>query len=185
MDFPRYRLFDVITHQLQKFPKKNMLNAKVNGQWKEYSTADVQAIANRFSAGLLKLGVNGNNFTAEGSYKIAIISNNRPEWIFTDLAVQQTGAILIPIYPTTNPLELQFILNDAQVKYIFVSDAVLLEKVNSIKANIPSLQGVYTFDHIDGADHYSIIPGLADEESMKQVKNLKIKFQKKHLPPLI
>ena len=71
MEFPRYRLFDVLEHQLQKFPKKNMLNAKVNGQWQGYGTAEVQTIANRFTAGLLRLGVNGNNFTPEGSHKIA------------------------------------------------------------------------------------------------------------------
>src|SRR4051812_28443155 len=98
MDFPGYRLFDVLSYQLQKFPKTDMLNAKVNGQWKSVSTAEVQHIVDRFSAGLLKLGVAANNFTAEGSDKIAIISNNRPEWLFTDLAVQQTGAILVPIY---------------------------------------------------------------------------------------
>ena len=95
MDFPKYRLFDVLSYQLEKFPKKNMLNAKENGEWKGYGTAEVQTIVNRFSAGLLKLGINGNNFTPEGSHKIAIISNNRPEWIFTDMAVQQTGAILV------------------------------------------------------------------------------------------
>jgi long-chain acyl-CoA synthetase len=185
MDFPRYRLFDVLTHQLRQFPKKNMLNAKVNGQWKGYSTAEVQDIVNRFSAGLLKLGVNGNNFTPEGSHKIAIISNNRPEWIFTDLAVQQTGAILVPIYPTTNPLELQFILNDARVRYIFVSDAALLDKVNSIKATVPSLQGVYTFDQIAGADHYSKIFSVADEESLQQVEKIKGEIPNSHLATII
>ncbi|MEI4563268.1 AMP-binding protein, partial [Klebsiella pneumoniae] len=82
-------------------------------------TEEVAGIVNKFSAGLLHLGVSGNNFTPEGSDKIAIISNNRPEWVFTDLACQQIGAILVPVYPTTNPLELEFILNDAAVKYIF------------------------------------------------------------------
>ncbi len=128
MEFPSYRLFDAISYQLKKFPKQDALAAKINGEWKGHSTAEIQKTVNRFSAGLLKLGVNGNNFTPEGSHKIAIISNNRPEWIFTDLAVQQTGAVLTPIYPTTNPQELEFILNDAQVKYIFVSDEALLIK---------------------------------------------------------
>ena len=185
MDFPKYRLFDVLSYQLEKFPKKNMLNAKENGEWKGYGTAEVQTIVNRFSAGLLKLGINGNNFTPEGSHKIAIISNNRPEWIFTDMAVQQTGAILVPIYPTTNPLELEFILNDALVKYIFVSDAALFEKVNSIKSKVASLQGIYTFDKIEGATHYSKVIETADEENLQQIERIKSEIPNSHLATII
>jgi len=185
MDFPDYRLFDVLSYQLQKFPKSDMLNAKINGQWKSVSTAEVQHTVDRFSAGLLKLGVAANNFTAEGSDKIAIISNNRPEWVFTDLAVQQTGAILVPIYPTTNPLELQFILNDAQVKYIFVSDADLLAKINSIRSNTPSLKGIYTFEKIEGAQHYSEVVALGDEASLQQLEKIKQQIPNTHLATII
>ena len=113
------RLFDCVDFQLQKFPRKDMLAAKVNGKWISHSTEEVKEIVTRFSAGLLQLGVSANDGSDEGTDKIAIISNNRPEWVFTDLAVQQTGAVLVPIYPTTNANELQFILNDALVKYIF------------------------------------------------------------------
>src|SRR5688572_20762999 len=116
------RLFDAVDDQLTKFPQDDMLAAKVNGVWRTYSTREVKEIVNAYSAGLLQLGVTANDFTVESADKIGIISNNRPEWIFTDLAVQQTGAILVPIYPTTNPIELEFILKDAAVKYIFVSN---------------------------------------------------------------
>ena len=147
------RLFDSLDYQLEKFPKPDMVAAKENGQWRTYSTQEVKNIVNNFSSGLLNLGVSGNDMTAEGSDKIAIISNNRPEWIFTDLAVQQIGAILVPLYPTTNNNEIEFILGDAKVKYIFVSNLELLEKINSIKSKIPSLQNVFTFDEIAGANH--------------------------------
>lgn len=147
------RLFDAVSYQLQHFPKPDMLVSKVNGAWKPYSTQEVQEIVNRFSAGLLSLGVSGNDGTAEGADKIGIISNNRPEWVFTDLAVQQTGAILVPLYPTTNPLEIKFILNDAAVKYMFVSSTELLEKIRDLQKDIPSLQHIYAFEEIPGADH--------------------------------
>ena len=141
------RLFDCIDHQLAHFPKQDMLNAKVNGVWKNYSTALVKELVDRLSAGLLQLGVSGNDFTDEGADKIAIISNNRPEWLITDMAVQQTGAVLVPIYPTTNANELQFILNDAQVNYIFVSSKDLYDKVKSIFAYVPSIKNIYSFDN--------------------------------------
>ncbi len=167
------RLFDCIDHQLQHFPRPDMLAAKENGQWVQYSTEQVADTVNRLSAGLIKLGVSGNDMSPEGSDKIAIISNNRPEWVFTDMAVQQLGAILVPVYPTTTPLELEFILNDAAVKFIFVSNEELLQKIQSVLPKVPSLKNVYTFDRIAGAAHWSEITGLADKDSLQKVAAIK------------
>lgn len=167
------RLFDCMEHQLAHFPKKDMLSAKENGQWKSYSSQEVTDIVNKLSAGLLQLGVSANDFSPEGSDKIAIISNNRPEWVFTDLAVQQIGAILVPVYPTTNPIELQFILNDAAVKYIFVSNDEMLQKINSIIEKVPSIKAAYTFDQIAGAHHWSEVTNLATTELVQQVNSIK------------
>lgn len=179
------RLFDCLEHQLQHFPKSDMLAAKEKGQWVKYSTQQVADTVNRLSAGLMKLGVSGNDMTPEGSDKIAIISNNRPEWVFTDMAVQQLGAILVPVYPTTNPLELEFILNDAAVKYIFVSNEELLAKVNSLISKVPTLKKAYTFDKIAGAAHWSEVTDLADEASLQQVAAVKQNVPASHLATII
>lgn len=179
------RLFDCLEHQLQHFPKSDMLAAKEKGQWVKYSTQQVADTVNRLSAGLMKLGVSGNDMTPEGSDKIAIISNNRPEWVFTDMAVQQLGAILVPVYPTTNPLELEFILNDAAVKYIFVSNEELLAKVNSLLPKVPTLKKAYTFDRIAGAAHWSEVTDLADEASLQQVAAVKQTVPASHLATII
>lgn len=185
MEYPSYRLFDAVAHQLEKYPKPDMLNAKVDGQWKSYTTQDVEIAANKLSAGLLKLGVSGNDFTAEGSDKIGIISNNRPEWVITDLATQQIGAILIPIYPTTNPLEIEFILNDSGVKYMFVSDEALFNKINDLKEKIPSLKGIYSFAHINGTPHFSTLLEMADNESLEQVEKIKSSISNHHTATII
>ncbi|MEI6263820.1 MAG: long-chain fatty acid--CoA ligase [Sphingobacteriia bacterium] len=179
------RLFDCLEHQLAHFPKKDMLVAKEQGVWKKYSTQDTAEIVNRFSAGLLQLGVSGNNFTPEGSDKIAIISNNRPEWVFTDLAVQQIGAILVPVYPTTNPLELEFILNDAAVKYIFVANEELLLKVNSILGKVPSIKTVFTFDKIEGAAHWSSVTEMAHTQLLQQVNEIKATVPEEQVATII
>lgn len=185
MDYSTIRLFDAVDYQLKKFPKPDMLNAKINGQWRGYSTAEVQELANKLSAGLLKLGIGGNDYTAEGADKIGIISNNRPEWLIADLATQQTGAIIIPIYPTTNPNEVEFIFNDAQVKYVFVSDAAMLDKVKSIKDRVPSIKDIYTFDEIGGANHYSKLLAMADAESLQKVEEIKKGIPTSHLATII
>lgn len=162
-----------------------MLAAKENGQWVTYGTQQVADTVNQLSAGLLKLGVSGNDMTPEGSDKIAIISNNRPEWVFTDLAVQQLGAILVPVYPTTNPLELEFILNDAAVKYIFVSNEELLQKIQSLLPRIPSIKGVYSFDRLQGAAHWTEVTALADKAALQQVAVIKQSVPVSHLATII
>jgi long-chain acyl-CoA synthetase len=179
------RLFDAVDYQLGKFHKPDMLAAKENGQWKKYAAQEVKDIANKLSAGLLQLGVTANDMTPENSDKIAIISNNRPEWIFTDLATQQIGAILVPIYPTTGAHDIEFILNDAQVKYLFVSNAEMLEKVKPLACKIPSLKNIYTFERIDGADHWSTVTTLANEQSLQQVESIKKTIPVSHLATII
>lgn len=166
------RLFDCIEHQLQHFPQEDMLAAKENGVWRKYSTQEIATTVNQLSAGLLTLGLSGKDYTPEGSDKIAIISSNRPEWLTADLAAQQIGLIWVPVYPTTNPLELKFILNDASVQYMFASNQELYDKVMSIKAEVPSLKEVYTFDHIAGAKHWTSLLNK-DADLLNQVEVIK------------
>ena len=179
------RLFDCLDHQLQHFPKQDMLAAKENGEWVKYSTEAVAKIALEFSAGLLELGVSGNDLTPEGSDKIAILSNNRPEWVFTDFAAQQIGAILIPVYPTTNPLELEFILNDTATKYVFVSSKDLYDKVKDVSAKVPSVINIYSFDKMEGVPHWSEVTKLATENSIAKVRALKTQISDSHLATII
>lgn len=179
------RLFDCLEHQLQHFPKQDMLAAKENGKWVKYSTAEVVDIANKFSAGLLELGISGNDFTPEGSDKIAIISNNRPEWVFTDLATQQTGAILVPVYPTTNPLELEFILNDAAVKYVFVSSQDLYEKAKDVCARVPSVKKIFSFDRLEGVAHWTEVLAMASPTALEKVAEAKAMVPTEHLATII
>ena len=167
------RLFDCLDHQLANFPKQDMLAAKEKGIWKTYSTEDVASTVDALSAGLLSLGVSGHNFTPESSDKIAIMSSNRPEWVFTDLACQQIGAILVPLYPTTNPIEVEFILNDAAVGYVFVSNLELYEKVKSVASKVPSIKGIYTFDAIEGAVHWTSLTNAATQALLDQVASIK------------
>src|ERR1022692_544108 len=148
------RLFDCIEQQIQKGATHPIVAAKENGSWKEYSIQELTETVNQLSAGLLKMGLGCGDRTPEGRDKIAVIAKNRPEWLILDLAVQQIGAVLTPVYPTISESELEYILQDAQVKIIFVNDASLAEKVNGIRSNVPSLREIYSFDKIDPIKHW-------------------------------
>ena len=165
------RLFDFMEYQLQHSPLEDMLSGKEGGIWKKYSTEEVANTVNALSAGLLKLGISCNDKSPEGRDKVAIVSKNRPEWLMIDMAVQQIGALLTPIYPTINVNELEFILQDAEVKIIVVNDESLCEKVQSIKARLPHLQEIYSFDIVVDVKHWKEI--LNNEPGyLEQVKTI-------------
>ncbi len=152
------RLFDFVEEQHKSFPKTDMLAAKnADGDWRKYSTSEVVETVNRLSAGLLSLGLSGNDLTVETQDKVALISRNRPEWLLLDLACQQIGVVLCPVYPTSNINELEFIFTDASVKYVFCSDNDLLEKMEVLRGRVPSLQDIYCFDQITGAKYWETL----------------------------
>jgi long-chain acyl-CoA synthetase len=178
------RLFDCIEWQLQRATSHVVMAAKENSSWQRYSIFEIAETVNKLSAGLLQLGISNNDNTPEGRDKIAVISKNRPEWIMLDLAVQQIGAVLTPIYPTISDAELEFILQDAEVKIIFVNDASLFEKVNNIKANLTHLKKIYSFDKIENVKHWKeILSG--NEIYLEQVKIISDKIQYEDLATII
>jgi long-chain acyl-CoA synthetase len=164
------RLFDCLAWHLERQPLDVMLAGKESGQWKKYSTKEVANTVNNLSAGLLSLGIGPNDMTVAGRDKVAILCKNRPEWLMLDLAVQQIGAILVPIYPTINVNELEFVLNDAQVKLAFVNDEDLYLKALSLKERVHSLQEIYTFEHAPNARHWKEVSDRATPELLARIQ---------------
>jgi long-chain acyl-CoA synthetase len=141
------RIFDLLPHYLENFPREDAVCGKENGVWVHYSTAQYILKSEQIAYGLLQLGVKKGD-------RIASISNNRPEWNFLDMAIHQVGAIHVSIYPTISEADYQYILNHADVKMVFVSGWELLRKIENLINSIPSLKNnVYTFRNLRGYKH--------------------------------
>jgi len=136
------RIFDLLPYYEQKFkPKDDVIASKENGQWVKFSIRQYREMADNISYGFLALGVKPGD-------TIAQISPNRIEWNIVDMAILQAGAVHVPIYPTVSESDYKYILNHAEVKYVFVSGMELLRKIQHILPEVPSLLGVYTYkDH--------------------------------------
>lgn len=159
------RLFDFPYYQLEKYNLSKSLVTKYDGKWEATSTKEYIDKANAISRGLLRLGVQPND-------KIGIISlSNRTEWNICDIGILQTGAQDVPIYPTITKDDYQYILNHSECVYCFVSCTEVLEKINSIKENVPSLKGVYSFDEIGNCSHWSEVLKLGEDESNQSELN--------------
>lgn len=179
------RLFDCIQYHLERTPLDVMLAGKESGQWKTFSTRDVANIVDELSAGLLGIGIGPNDMTVEGRDKVAILSKNRPEWVMIDLAVQQVGAVLTPIYPTINVNELEIIFKDAQVKIVFVNDEELFHKVLSIKDRVPSLREIYTIEHVPKAKHWKELRAMSNPDLIGRIKPISDKIDYEDVATII
>ena len=172
------RLFDILQHQLENYPCEDSLAAKENGEWVKWSTQKFSETAHKFSRGLIAMGIKPGD-------KIAMISNNRPEWHVADIGILQTGAIDVPVYPTISEQDYKFIFNDAGVKLCIVSDEELLGKVRAIESEVPTLEGIYTFTQIEGAEHWSTILDRAEEVEASAVEATKAAIKEDDLATLI
>ncbi len=157
------RLFDFPYYQLEKNNVPDCLVTKYNGVWVKTSTQEYVDKSNAISRALLRMGIQKND-------KIAIISSsNRTEWNIMDIGVMQTGAQTVPIYPTIAAEDYEYILNHSEASYCFVSDDVVLQKLLSIKKNVPLLKDIFSFDEINGCKNWKEVLALGEDSSNQDV----------------
>lgn len=172
------RLFDILQVQQSSFPQQDAFSSKVNGTWVKRSTSEIISEANRVSQSLLKLGVQPDD-------KIALVSTSRPEWNIVDQGILQTGAVNVPIYPTISENDYRFIFNDAEIKYAFVNDKNLFHKINAIKADVPSLKEIFSFERVDGCKHFSEFLALGDGGDKEELEARKANVKPNQLATII
>ena len=161
------RLFDIPYEALKDYPKEDALATKYAGTWEKLSTRDFINQGNQFSRGLLSLDVKVGD-------RIGLVStNNRTEWFVADLGISQIGAITVPVYPTISIEDYVYIFNDAEIKYCFVSDKGLYEKLLQVKEKVSSLIEIFTFDEVENARNWLEILYLGNDFSQEEVENRK------------
>jgi long-chain acyl-CoA synthetase len=110
------------------------------GEWRELSHAEVRESVERLTAGLCHLGLRKGD-------RVAILSENRPEWAIADYATLFAGGIVVPVYANLPPHQVSHILKDSQARAVFVSTREQMAKVASLREEIPDLEWVICFDH--------------------------------------
>lgn len=141
------RVFDLLTHSLENHRKDDMVAAKRDGSWIKYSTESFIEQVNSLSIGLIAKGIRKD-------HKVAIMSPNRPEWNICDFGIMQIGAAQVPMYPTLAETDIKFIIRDADVKIVFVSDLALYNKLNKVRTEEDSTFEIFSFDKIEGIPHW-------------------------------
>jgi long-chain acyl-CoA synthetase len=119
--------------------KPDALNYKLDGVWKHISGEEAIEKIKRLALGLAALGVKAGD-------KIAIISENRPEWSLTDLAILSLRAVNVPIYTTQAVEQIRYILEDSGAKMLFVSGRKLFKHAEEAVRSVERLEWIVFFD---------------------------------------
>jgi len=168
------RLFDLIPYQVQKFNKEIAFSRKEEGVWKTYSSKEVQDIIDELSLGFLAQGI-------QAGEKVAIISENRPEWNFIDLACQQIGVISVPMYPTITVADYAYIFDHAEVKVIFAGDKTIFDKAFQAGNG----RKIYTFDRLAEVAHWTEVQAAGKPGDRDSLANHKANVKPEDLFTII
>ena len=159
------RLFDLLYHQLENHPLDKSLSGRdVNGNWQSYSSQAVVEAVEQAASGLLSLGL-------EPGDKVGIVVyKNRPEFAIMDFAIQISGMVSVPLYPTISVGEYEYILNEAEVKAAFCGTGDLLDKLTETKKKVKSLEHIFTFDEHPKGTFWKTIFDSKNSDRIKEIK---------------
>src|SRR5215207_3514698 len=132
---------------LSRFDKPDALQVKIKGAYTPISTRTVGDRVRRLALGLQELGLQAGD-------RVAILSENRPEWAIADFACLTASIADVPLYPNLPPEQVAYIMNDAGAAAIFVSDAAQAARIAGVRAKCSTLRHVITFatERHEGAD---------------------------------
>jgi long-chain acyl-CoA synthetase len=123
-----------------------------DGEWRELTFAEVAEIVEEIALGLVALGI-------EPGDRVALLSNTRPEWTFSSLAISRAGAVVVPIYPTNSPEECDWVVGNSDSRIVICEDAGQAAKIEQVRNRLDALEHVLL---IDGGDPEASIDQLRE-----------------------
>ncbi|MBU0514414.1 MAG: AMP-binding protein, partial [Proteobacteria bacterium] len=141
-------------------PDKTCLRFWREGRWQGLTYVQVADAARRIAAGLMAEGVRPGD-------RVAILSENRPEWALVDLGCILAGAVVVPIYSSMTSRECAYHLDHSGAAFIFVEDQGQLQKIDAVRGELPDLRGAVVMSpDSDGAGALSL-DELMDEHRVR------------------
>lgn len=135
-------LGEMFFHKRKIFADKTAYMYKTGDQWTEVSFKQAVDRSEKISSGFASLGIKKGD-------RIALISNNRMDWALIDYACLALGAMLVPVYPSLLPEQVNYILNDCEAKIVIVEDEIQKKKVDDISASLPFANNFFLLDSDD------------------------------------
>jgi long-chain acyl-CoA synthetase len=134
-DYAVTTLGRLFLHSCRTHRKPDRMMVKRDGAWKLISTAEFETTVRRLSLGFQALGLKPGD-------RVALLSENRPEWVMADFAALTAGGVTVPIYTSLLPDQVRYIIDDSEATIVVCSDRDLLRKVEAIRSALPSVEHI-------------------------------------------
>ncbi len=159
----------ILKHMERECPRRDLFLARSEGVFSPVSTAEFSRRVRHFSLGLRRLGLQPGG-------KVALLSENRPEWIISDMAILCAGGITVPIYTSLPPDQIGQLLDDSESEIVVCSTRELGLKVEAVRGRLPRLAHAVLIDDAAGPGFLSMAEvegqGAADERVRPQAFEL-------------
>ena len=132
-------IVDAFRLNLQRIPDRPALRWNRDGDWVGWTWSEYGRAVEEWTAGLAEYGVSTGD-------AVAILSGNRVEWHLADFGTLSNGAVTVPVYPTSSPEQVAYVLGHAEVVVCLVEDADQLAKVLEVRDQLPKLNRVVVFE---------------------------------------
>ena len=153
----------ILFHSIAQYPEKDLFRFFREHRWQSWSYRQVGEKVKLLTHGLLSRGLQAGD-------RIAILSNNLPEWPISDFAIFGLRGVVVPIYPTLTADQIAYILKDAGVKAIFVQDALQYDKIAAIEKDVPTLENIFSYEEMSGVVSFAKLleEGAAHRENFPE-----------------
>jgi long-chain acyl-CoA synthetase len=136
---PASTLPALLLHQAASRPGATAMRHKQLGIWQATTWGQYAERAASVGIGLRVLGIRPGD-------RVALHAGNRPEWLIADLAIQGIGATTVGIYPTSQPLDVEYLLSQSDTKVLIAEDEEQLDKAWSVREQLPELTSIVVMD---------------------------------------
>jgi long-chain acyl-CoA synthetase len=150
MELSEKTMNDVFRNRTKKYGDRLAIEKKINGKWQSATWNEYYDRARAIGLGLWSMGVRKGDM-------VSLLSENRLEWLYTDMGSLGIGVCVIPIYPTLASEEIEYIVNNSESKIIIPENKTQLQKVLEIVDKCPSLEKIIVMEEKDAAGHPKIM----------------------------
>ncbi len=160
-------LYIFLTEEYGRNMTRPVMMRKIDGEYQGITYKEFKEETDNFANGLHALGIRKGD-------KIAIISENRPEWVYSDMAILSIGAVDVPMYPSLTASSIEFILNNSESRGVIVSNKFQLNKILKYKVTLRHLTFIILMNDKDM---------VSDEQSLysfKEVQEMGNIYKNKH-----
>ena len=166
---PETNITDLLIDRVKDNPSLPLMSKQVQpGIWESVTAGDYLEEVRALAKGFIAAGI-------EAGQRVGIMSHTRYEWALTDFALWFAGAVSVPIYESSAPSQIEWILGDSGASAALFENDTLLELFKSIKGNLPKVTKQWVFEGTDLGDLVKLGSKISDEELENRRKSAGLK----------